>query len=672
VSDFGEPPASAQALVQFFMTFFITFYNKHCFSRYNKLYDECMKIMDGAIFFVYEMTVSLGHTQLESHRVQATKYILATIYTFFMGITGGELTPKEWHECERKGLLTKAETEALAEYPGHSYTLVLSTWTMQVIDDALENDCVWTKRSQRIAHLHNRLNNNIIGMLSACHTVGHIVACPIPFPYYHLMNLVLVLNFILVACVLALLQSLFTIIPYMVVVLIFLGLREVATQLADPFGDDAVDFPVAEFLNYVTDQIVCLLETFNRMDTGMLRDAVAKERGFTSAQLLRQVDKQQLYKASGINFLDSSFNWHKAKALNKFDEDENPVTRLRGMFKNPQEASAAEFLEHADDAGLTEEDVALQLQSLHSRIQSGRQELEGLQKQIAELEAARPPQLQDGSETQPSPSRQISKDSALQTAAQEDRRAAHHHHHHHHHIDYEDDFHDDVSEGSVRFRSRREREAAQQAQAQQLAAMAQAQQTDTALAMQQAPADFTSMANQIRSIKASARGESNGTPLRAKSSGDFLNGRNGVNGKTTASFAEARARLERVGHAGPSDEDLWSARGDGQASPREQLSARDRLDTHRAAAARAQEGFTGVPSQAPGAALVGRPAVPSSNGVQANGSSEAANNSFADARAEIRRALEATDKAARSSSRERRRSPAASDASSTRRRRSKS
>mmetsp|Transcript_145066 Transcript_145066/g.266558 ORF Transcript_145066/g.266558 Transcript_145066/m.266558 type:complete len:1279 (-) Transcript_145066:45-3881(-) len=247
-----------------------------------------------------------------------------------------------------------------------------------------------------------------------------------------------------------------------------------------------------------------------------------------------------------------------------------------------------------------------------------------------------------------------------------------HHHHHHHHIDYEDDFHDDVSEGSVRFRSRREREAAQQAQAQQLAAMAQAQQTDTALAMQQAPADFTSMANQIRSIKASARGESNGTPLRAKSSGDFLNGRNGVNGKTTASFAEARARLERVGHAGPSDEDLWSARGDGQASPREQLSARDRLDTHRAAAARAQEGFTGVPSQAPGAALVGRPAVPSSNGVQANGSSEAANNSFADARAEIRRALEATDKAARSSSRERRRSPAASDASSTRRRRSKS
>eukprot|EP00971_Amphidinium_carterae_P068792 1362151-Amphidinium_carterae.3 len=42
--------------VQFFMTFFLTFYNRHCFARYRKLYNLCMDVVDGALLFVHELT----------------------------------------------------------------------------------------------------------------------------------------------------------------------------------------------------------------------------------------------------------------------------------------------------------------------------------------------------------------------------------------------------------------------------------------------------------------------------------------------------------------------------------------------------------------------------------------------------------------------------------------
>merc|ERR1719171_2195906 len=121
--------------------------------------------------------------ELELHRISATKYMLATMYVFFMSVTGGSLSRNEWREIVKKGLLTRAEAEQLANYPGGQVQvpLVLTSWAMQIIDMGLRDECLWGTRSMRIAHTHNRLNNHIIEFLRATHQIGNMLALPIPF-----------------------------------------------------------------------------------------------------------------------------------------------------------------------------------------------------------------------------------------------------------------------------------------------------------------------------------------------------------------------------------------------------------------------------------------------------------------------------------------------------------
>eukprot|EP00928_Gymnodinium_smaydae_P018820 TRINITY_DN17173_c0_g2_i1.p1 TRINITY_DN17173_c0_g2~~TRINITY_DN17173_c0_g2_i1.p1 ORF type:complete len:781 (+),score=198.68 TRINITY_DN17173_c0_g2_i1:160-2502(+) len=332
IASVGVPVESA-SLVQFFVTFLTTFYNKHCYQRYLQLYERCTDIIDAVLLIVFELSVSMNAEQLRAHRTLATKYVLATVYILFMGLTGGEMSQREWRELVHKGLLTRVETETLARYPGKKVTLVLMNWTMQVVGDALDIDEVfWTRpNQQRIAHVHNRINNHILELIRNCEMVGNIIALPIPFPYYHLMNLVLVLNFLLVAFVLSMFGTFGTIPMYGVVVSIFLGLREVANQLSDPFGKDSVDFPVQDFLNYVMSQAICLLEVVGCMGEEALEQAIQSTEDFSSEQVKMPVSRDKLYVTGDRR--NGTYDWNVATPLYHLEVEESITAHLKETAK---------------------------------------------------------------------------------------------------------------------------------------------------------------------------------------------------------------------------------------------------------------------------------------------------------------------------------------------------
>merc|ERR1719171_1705646 len=101
------------------------------------------------------------------------------------------------------------------------------------------------------------------------------------------MNVILVLNFFLLAIIPAVfLQTYMTVIPYGVALLIYMGLREVSTALADPFGQDEVDFPVSRFLDYTFDHAICLLESFSTPEAYFrTRTILETAQGFSEEQL---------------------------------------------------------------------------------------------------------------------------------------------------------------------------------------------------------------------------------------------------------------------------------------------------------------------------------------------------------------------------------------------------
>merc|ERR1719506_2194727 len=90
--------------------------------------------------------------------------------------------------------------------------------------------------------------------------VVEIMELPMPFQYFHIMNLMLALNLTLWAYSLALEDSYFACIIFMFVQLVFQGIRELSVALADPFGDDEADFPLDEWMTQLYLRINAVIE----------------------------------------------------------------------------------------------------------------------------------------------------------------------------------------------------------------------------------------------------------------------------------------------------------------------------------------------------------------------------------------------------------------------------
>lgn len=270
----------AAYIMQYVMTFFVTFYNDMCFSRYDKLYPNVCNFAEGVIDMAQELTLNLHWPDLTAHRIAAVKYLLAIVYEHFMMVCGGRLRAENWVELVNKGLLTQQEVDLLSKFPGGRVSSVLYSWVLFIIRDALVQDCMWRKNSQSsdvsqaTVHIYNRFVKHVNKMTKCCNNIGYTLANPIPFAYYHLMNFILLFNIMLLATFSALYKSYASVFPFGIALLIYLGLREVSTALADPFGQDPVDFNIPDILRNCFDRALCILLAFQRQDT---RDYVLKQ-----------------------------------------------------------------------------------------------------------------------------------------------------------------------------------------------------------------------------------------------------------------------------------------------------------------------------------------------------------------------------------------------------------
>lgn len=94
-----------------------------------------------------------------------------------------------------------------------------------------------------------------------------MLAMPMPYQYFHILNIMVCINLIMWGYIMALAQSIYAPLCYGFASLIFMGLMELANQLADPFGDDATDFPINEWCADLVHRAVDLIEENVMADT---------------------------------------------------------------------------------------------------------------------------------------------------------------------------------------------------------------------------------------------------------------------------------------------------------------------------------------------------------------------------------------------------------------------
>merc|ERR1719398_122565 len=94
----------------------------------------------------------------------------------------------------------------------------------------------------------SNFNSRVYHVRSVQAEASQIMELPMPFQYFHIMNLMLFLNLFLWGYSLGCEDSYFAPLIFMFVRVMFQGIRELSTALSDPFGKDEVDFPVNDWM----------------------------------------------------------------------------------------------------------------------------------------------------------------------------------------------------------------------------------------------------------------------------------------------------------------------------------------------------------------------------------------------------------------------------------------
>lgn len=241
------------------MTFFVVFYNGNVFARYNKLYELTKNMNESCLYAVSIISREISDKNLVR---KLTRMLLASAFLFFFERTessdDGNISAREWNQLKNLGLLNDEETELLKDHCkklGRHCSMpsfMLIQWSMRL----------YRKKSARLGELEKTY-----WMIRRCQDdVVELMELPMPFQYFHIMNLMMMLNLTLWAYSLALEPSYFASIIFMFVQLVFQGIRELSVALSDPYGDDEADFPLDDWMTQLYVRLAALVEDPYQVD----------------------------------------------------------------------------------------------------------------------------------------------------------------------------------------------------------------------------------------------------------------------------------------------------------------------------------------------------------------------------------------------------------------------
>jgi len=216
-------------------TFFEVFYTNQCFSRYLKLHTLTRTLLGTLYDYAFELRLHLIKDN-PNHLRLACRCFLASILLFFYEMNS-QVSESEWRELKRLGLLRDDEKQFLLSMDKHQRSHVMMQWSAEA-----------TKDTKMPANVMKSSVDKLLKARLLQQQVVDTINMPIPFQYFHLLRLMVVMNLLMWSYGMGITDSIFSPCVYFLAAFIFMGMMELAAQLSDPFGDDEVDFPVSDWL----------------------------------------------------------------------------------------------------------------------------------------------------------------------------------------------------------------------------------------------------------------------------------------------------------------------------------------------------------------------------------------------------------------------------------------
>jgi hypothetical protein len=332
------------AMLSEFSTFLIVLYSGNCYARYSAMYASVIAIQ-GKLHNI-SLYLRAYYTRPTS-RWNVLRYLLASHYIFYWSIRDryhrwGNSQYKEDPGsfrvlCDKvllpKGLMIGMEVDMINDYRGNKHKLLFS-WSIVALKRIMaapppqgeKGNPMLSSEFEQTSLISN-LKEEIVSLRSAMGSIENYMLFPIPFQYYHIVNVTLFINLLLLSYAFLSINSIFSIPAYFVVCLCMLGLRETANAMADPFGKTDWDFnqhaieegiynDCKSLCEEPEEEFLCMLGTpdFNpqRKEDGMLMEGASISKLSQGGLPVKQV----LWTQSDVQAIIDERDDLKAKLMN--------------------------------------------------------------------------------------------------------------------------------------------------------------------------------------------------------------------------------------------------------------------------------------------------------------------------------------------------------------------
>jgi predicted membrane chloride channel (bestrophin family) len=236
-------------VISAFTTFFEVFYANSCFFRYTNRYKMTRELLGLLYDIAFEQGVYLRYSAGRQHYRVACRWLIASVVMFFsevLKIQVTQITPEDaMHEVspdlQEQGLLKASEQRHLEKLLPRQRCHILLFWSA----------CV-AKHGMIKSGTNLSMFKNVMAQYEKCRGLQQEIIddllLPMPFQYFHLLNVLVIINLFFWAWRMGMMGSLWSPVIYFFAAMILMGMAELSKQLSEPYGDDEVDFPVESWL----------------------------------------------------------------------------------------------------------------------------------------------------------------------------------------------------------------------------------------------------------------------------------------------------------------------------------------------------------------------------------------------------------------------------------------
>lgn len=233
-------------------TFFEVFYTNQCFHRYLHLYDHVRGMLADVGDLSFELRLYMGPGNKAAWL--AMRFSVLALWLFFQERLGDDSAHElDWEDLIARKLVTPEERHFLEAHTKEERSVLLHVWVGEISRKGLEDAKAPATMIKSVVSKLERISDHMV-------EVSDTVNLPVPYQYFHLLNVMIVMNLLVWAVAMGTTMSVFAPVIYYFSALIFMGMMVLGTQLSNPFGDDEVDFPVNDWISDTTDLVGTILD----------------------------------------------------------------------------------------------------------------------------------------------------------------------------------------------------------------------------------------------------------------------------------------------------------------------------------------------------------------------------------------------------------------------------